>query len=249
MTSSHIIPELAGVALDELGAAFGGAPAAEPPRQPGEDEKKARRRRKRDAKIRRDAERPPESYERFRILSELVGQGRQVVEIADHKARYAMVVLTVLNAGVFFLVTRAHLIADVPPAVKPWLLGFLIAYAGLSFLFMMYAVDCLRPRRLHYTERLPHVETAPGAVAAHLPRGLLFWEAIADYELEDYRRAWSHIHWEQVNGEIVMIAHGMSRLIRAKYVALGRLFAGLALLILLAGLLLSLLTAVSLMQR
>ena len=98
----------------------------------GESDKQARKRRKREAKLRRDSERPPDSFERFRILMEMIGEGRQVVDLADHKARYALVMMGVLNAGVFFLMSRAHLIADLPQSVKPWLTGFLIAYAALS---------------------------------------------------------------------------------------------------------------------
>ena len=39
------------------------------------------------------------SSERFRILIEMVSEGRQVVDLADHKARYALVMMGVLNAG------------------------------------------------------------------------------------------------------------------------------------------------------
>ena len=249
MSSDSVVSTLATVTAEELGAAFGGAPRLEPGVHPGEDEKASRKRRKWEAKIRRDCERPPNSFERFRILAELVSEGRQVVDLADHKARYALVVLGALNAGVFFLIARAHLIADVSPLLKPWLLGFLIVYAGLTFLFILYAVDCIRPRRLPYTELVPRFAPGTDGVKAHVPRGVLFWEGIGTYELADYRRAWSEIHMEQINGEVVGIAHGLALLIRAKYAALGKLFMGLAVLIGLAGMLLVLLTALSLIQQ
>jgi len=44
---------------------------------------------------------------------------------------------------------------------------------------------------------------------------------------------------EQLNAEVVIIAHHESRLIQAKYVALGRLYWGLAALVVLAGILLA----------
>ena len=129
----------------------------------GESDKQSRKRRKREAKVRRDSERPPNSFERFRILMELISEGRQVVDLADHKARYALVVMGVLNAGVFLLMSRAHLFADLPQSVKPWLLGFLITYAALSFVFVLHAIDCLRPRRLHYAQLL----SSAAGLAAH----------------------------------------------------------------------------------
>jgi hypothetical protein len=220
-------------------AALGGTPFPGPEPGPGETDKQARKRRKQDARLRRDAERPPGSFERFRILAELVNEGRQVVALVDHKARYALVVLGVLNAGVFFLMSRGHLFANLPEAVKPWLIGFLITYAALTFLFVYYAVDSLRPRRLQYADVVSIQGSATSPAVRHSPRGILFWETIARYELEDYRAAWSAVSMEELNAEVVIIAHQQARLIRAKYVGLGRLFMGLAILVVLAAVLLS----------
>jgi hypothetical protein len=58
--------------------------------------------------------RPPDSFERFRITAELVAEGRQLVEIADHKARYALIVLGVLNPAVFEVISRPNLLEDHP---------------------------------------------------------------------------------------------------------------------------------------
>jgi len=141
MATRHALPELS---VDErLEAVLG-----------GDHDKHARKRRKREAKQRRDAERPPGSFERFRILSELVDEGRQVIELTDHRARYALVVMSVLNAFVFLVISRSHLLVELPPTSRTWLISFIGVYGGLTFLFVYHAVDCLRPRRLRYTEQL-----------------------------------------------------------------------------------------------
>ena len=221
--------------LEPLPSALGGAPLPQP--ITGEpDDKQARKQRRRELKRRRDAERPPDSFERWRILSELVNEGRQVVDLADHKARYALVVMGVLNAGVFYLMSRAHLFGHLPSAVKPWMIAFLLVYAALTFLFVWHAVDCLRPRQLHYAEKMAGTRSGGQTQA---PRGLLYWEAIAAYDLAAYQRAWSGARMEALNAEVVVIAHHLARLIRCKYVALGRLYAGLAALIALAAMLLA----------
>jgi hypothetical protein len=230
------------LADEVLMAALGGGPLPEPAPATGEHDKQARKRLKHDAKLRRDAERPPESFERFRILSELVNEGRQVVDLVDHKARYSLVVMGVLNAGVFFLMSRSHLLGTMPQTVKPWLIGFMVTYAALTFLFVFYAVDCLRPRRLWYADVMAAHEDSGEPQTRHAPRGILFWETIANYELDAYRRAWSGIRMEQLNAEVVIIAHQQARLIRAKYVALRRLYRGLAVLVILAGILLAVYT-------
>jgi hypothetical protein len=209
-----------------------------------ESDKQARKAHKREAKLRRELERRPDSFERFRILMEMVSEGRQVVDLADHKARYALVIMGVLNAGIFFLMSRAHLIATLPQAVKPWLIGSLIAYAALSFVFVLHAIDCLRPRQLHYSQLLSR---GAGLPARGVQRGLMYWEAIAGYELAVYRHEWDSVRMDQINGEVVVIAHRLALLIRAKYAALGKLYAGLVILVVLAGILLALYTGFALM--
>jgi hypothetical protein len=238
MMGRHADPvETAPAAVDELIAALGGAPLPEPEDLSGETDKQARKRHKQEAKRRRDSERPPDSFERFRILMEMIGEGRQVVDLADHKARYALVIIGVLNAGVFFLMSRAHLVSGIPPAARPWLMGLLIGYALLTFVFVLFAVDCLRPRRLQYAQLL---SVAAGPVAHDARHGLMYWEAIAGYDLETYQRAWGAARMEQINSEVVVIAHRLALLIRAKYAALGRLYVGLVALVVLAAVLLAL---------
>jgi hypothetical protein len=224
-------------APDDLIDALGGAPLPEPAHLIGETDKQARKRHKLEAKRRRDSERPPDSFERFRILMELIGEGRQVVDLADHKARYALVIMGVLNAGVFFLMSRAHLITGVPLAVKPWLMVLLIGYAFLSFVFVLHAIDCLRPRQLHYAQLL---SGAAASSAREMGHGLMYWEAITGYELHAYQHAWGTVRMEQINGEVVVIAHRLALLIRAKYAALGKLYIGLVVLVVLAAVLLAL---------
>ncbi len=211
---------------------YGGAPALARTDPSSDGDKADRKRQKRAEKIRRDAERPPGAFERFRILMEAVDEGRKVVEIVDHKARYALVVMGILNAAVFFILSRAHLLEALPATGRLWLVVFLLGYGGLSFLFVLYAVDSLRPRLLRDTGLLQ--EGAPPAGAGgHGPAGLLYWEAVAGTDLDGYRRAWASTTMEQLNAEVVQVNHHLARLIQAKDQALGRLYLGLTALVVL----------------
>ena len=189
-------------------------------------------------KLRHDAERPPDSFERFRVLAELVKEGRQIVDLVDHRARYALVVVGVLNTGVFVFMSRLRLFDTLPPGARPWLLGCMVAYAAVTFLFLYYTVDCLRPRRLRRTHAMAANGENGSPSTRHASRGVLYWETIADYELDAFQRAWSGIRMEQLNAEVVIIAHQQARIIRGKYVVLGRLYSGLAVLVVLASVLL-----------
>ncbi|HEX6106167.1 MAG TPA: hypothetical protein VFZ26_11325 [Gemmatimonadales bacterium] len=194
------------------------------------DAKEERRRRKRQEKLRRDSARAPDSWERFRILIEVVNQQRNVVEIADHKARYALIVLGVLNAIMFVLLGRGGVFRELPPFLQPWLVGLISVYAALTFAFVLHALDCLRPRELS-GESSAHVHKAG------IP-GLLFWEGILQHDPAALRREWEEVRMSQLNMEAELISYRISHLIKAKYRALHRLYTGLVVLVSLCALLL-----------
>jgi hypothetical protein len=211
------------------------APVARITRPSSERDSAAKERRKRLQKRWRDTVRPPKSFERFRILTELVEEGRQLVEIADHKARYALIVLGVLNAGVYVAITRSDLASAMPPGFRVWFIGALFAYAIATLVLMLYALDCLRPRLLGGAE---HLGGRPS---------LFCWDAIAATDIAAYRAAWSDARMNLINDEAVVVAYRESRIVAAKYRALGRLYAGLSLLVILGGVLLATYAAVRLL--
>ena len=211
--------------MPDLLIAYGGAPESPPDQAEGESEKAAARRRKREARLVRDAHRPPDSFERFKILMEVLSEGRQVVELADHKARYALVIIGVLNTGVFYLLARLDLLEAFPPSLQPWMKGLLILYAVLTCVFVFHAIDALRPRRMKY-------EALVGGAGG--PLGVMYWETIAAQDVETYRREWAGAQMGQINAELVLVAHRLARLIQVKYAALGKLYAGLVVLVLMA---------------
>lgn len=219
--------------------ALGGAPLAEPEPALGEREKGARKRHRRELKRLRDAERPPGAFERFRILAELVKQGNQIIDLVDHRARYALVVLGALNAGVALILSRLQVLGALATDTRMWFIGAMGVYAALTSVCVYFAVECLRPRRMYQPDVGAGRAADAGPGARHASRGILFWETIAAYELDEYQQAWSAIRMEQLSAEVVSLAHRQSRVIRAKYAVLGRLFNGLVLLLVLAGLLLA----------
>lgn len=194
----------------------------------------AEKHRQREEKVRRQSDRPPPPLQRFRIIMEGIDEGRKVIDLADHRARYALVALGVLNAGAFLLISRAHFLGSVAPAARNWMVVLLLIYAALNLLFVLHAIDCLRPRRL--TQALPPGRAISGeqSLPMHEPMGLLFWEAVSRVDLSTYRQAWDHVVMGQVNAEAEAVLHTMARVIQAKYRALGRLYAGLAGLVVLA---------------
>jgi hypothetical protein len=201
-----------------------GADSALPIVQPAkEPDRKAR---KRQAKLRRDAQRPPDSYERFKILLAVIGEQRHVVDLEDHRARYGMIIMGAINAAVYLVVSRATASGHLPSASAPWVMGIGLAYAVASLLFILAAIDGLRPRALQR-------------------KGLLHWEGAVLHDLAEYQAAWSEARMDRLNQEAVLIAHMLAQMIQEKYRANQRLYSGLAVLIVPGAVLLTILAMVS----
>jgi hypothetical protein len=170
----------------------------------------------------------PDDWEQFRVLIESTDQGRRITELVDHKARYAMVFIGVVNAAVIYLASRSSFRSGAPPWMFP-IMGFLVVvYILLTFAFLWHAIQALKPRRLVSQE-------GPGALS-----GVLLWEEIVQRDLGSYREAWSKVTMEELNQELIVIAHSLSLVIQAKYRALGRMYTMLFLVLALATLIIGL---------
>jgi hypothetical protein len=204
-----------------------GTPRIVPGVQPAEAHD--RKGRKREAKRRRDAQRLPDSYERFKILLEVIGEQRHVVDLEDHRARYAMIIMGAINAAVFLVASRVAGNGNLPTALPHWILGVVVGYVTVTLLFILGAVDCLRPRALQR-------------------KGLLHWEGALRHDVAEYETAWSEVRMDQLNREAVLIAHMLARMIHEKYRANLRLYGGLAVLIVLGAVLLTILGVISVIR-
>jgi hypothetical protein len=189
---------------------------------------------KNDKKARRQRQQSMSAREQCRNLWEAVNQARRMVELADHKARYALVVMGVVNAGVFLLATRSeHFIQLVPEGSRPLLSFLIIPFGLISLLFLVDAYNSLRPR--------PPIFVADGPYTnpEDRPKGLIFWDTLLAGSLDRYQHSWQTVHLGQFNNELAAMAYSLAHGIRAKYAALHRLYIELLLIILLAGFILA----------
>lgn len=193
-----------------------------PPANPEEDlaQKQARR----EAKLRSEASRLLDPWERYRALTDAVEEGIDLAEMADRKVRFALVVMAGINVGLFVLVTRPELLALGHAPLKGWLGLYLLAYALVGAYFLLQAVEALRPR----PSRL-----SPGATP--VPVGLRDPDEVPRHDVTSYERAWRDVRFDQLNDELARRNHGLALVNLEKYAALGRLYGGLRVLALLFG--------------
>ncbi len=208
-------------------------PEGAPPVDLGADEAKQR---KKEAKREAESARPLDPRERYRALVDTLEEAMDLVELADRKARFALVIMGALNIAFFFLATRSDLVDYLPDRLRPFLGSYLLVYAGVALFFFLEAIEALRPRRFR-----PHLPYPGDGGPDHYPEGLRYYEDIVVRDLEAYRRAWREVRFGQLNAEVSVQNHIMARINLDKYRSLRRLYGGLRVLTILAGGLLAIL--------
>ena len=114
-----------------------------------------------------EAHRRLDVRDRFRLMTELIDAERKMIEVADHKARFALVIMGALNAVLLLLAVRGH--EWIPQPFRPWLLVVLLPYGALTFVFLLDAVSVLQPHMRMWPEV---AASAPSnCVAPALPSG------------------------------------------------------------------------------
>lgn len=192
----------------------------------GEDPKRL----KREAKLRAESARGLDPWERYRALVDNLDQAMDLVELADRKARFALVIMGALNVAFFVVATRTDLVNEVPARLRPFLAFYLMIYAGVALFFFLEAIESLRPRRFQ-----PHLPYPGEAGPDHYPDGLRYYEDIVTRDVEAYRRAWREVNFGRLNAELAVQNHIIARINMDKYRSLRRLYGGLRVLTMLAG--------------
>ena len=207
-------------------------PAVPPPEdRPAKGPVKLTKKQKKQLK---DNHRQLDSWERYRALTDVLDEALDLVDLADHKARFALIIMTAINAVIFLLGARTDAIKDLPEGVRPWILVGFIFYILTALYFFFQAIESLRPRKSQ-----PQVRYEGADGLGDHPMGIRFYEDILSRDVEAYRRAWREIQIGQLNAELAVQAHALAEINRAKYTALRRLYKGLHIMIFMgAGLLL-----------
>ena len=204
-----------------------------------------RKRRHKEEKLRKEAQRPPDARERLHVLTDLVDEERKVIETADHKARFALVIMGALNLALFLLGSRDRIVSSVPAGAWPWLIVLLVPYGALAFTFLLQAIEVLRPHDGDYAAELGQVGKAGasgGPVGEERPLGLFHWTDILRRGPREYSRSWNEATLGQINAELALLAHALAHVNDAQYKALHRLYRSLYAMTTLAALLLILLS-------
>jgi hypothetical protein len=200
-------------------------PAGEPvQREPRNEEQRAQ-----------EALRPLDPWKRYRALVDAIDEGHQLLEIADRKTRFALLIMGVLNVFAFLLVTRPEMLPLVPEGLRGWLGAFVAVYVLLAIYFLAQAIEALRPRGFD----IPRGSAGPEPLDS--PLRLRDYAYAVERDVESHGRAWNEVTLNELNAELAVQHHVLARTNQHKYAALRRLYGGLYLLTVMSGVLITIL--------
>jgi hypothetical protein len=195
-----------------------------PPLPPEPAEDKDARKREKEAK-RLEAERGPlEPAFRYKAILNALEAGQDLIELADRKARFALVIISVLNAVALVLVVRGG--DSFIPRFGVWgaVTQFeIVSYVLVTIYYIFQAIEALRPRGSGLT-----TDPLPSAGAAGGSMRVLFHGDIVRRDRETYRRLWNEMRMDNLNAELADQLHTIAGINRDKYAALARLYRGVS---------------------
>jgi hypothetical protein len=186
------------------------------------DDKDAKKREK-DAR-RLEAERGLlEPAFRYRAMQNAVEMTQDLIELADRKARFALVIISVLNAVALVVVVRGG--EAVLPRDGVWgaaITAEVVIYVAVTVWYIFQAIEALRPRGAAPTDVQPTV-VQPGASMR-----MLFHGDIVRRPRAEYRRVWDELRMDNLTTELADQLHILSGINQDKYAALARLYRGVS---------------------
>ena len=164
---------------------------------------------------------PPD---RYRALVNAVEASQDLIELADKKARFALVIMSVLNAVAVLLVVRGGS-AVIP---RTGFLGLLVpvefaTYAVVTVYYISQAISALRPRGV----KPPPSTALPATIEPAKSMRVLFYADVLARGREEYRALWNDLRMDNLTTELADQLYTLSIINGQKYSALQRLYFGL----------------------
>jgi hypothetical protein len=179
--------------------------------------------RKKEQKRLLDATRPLNSWERYRALTDALGEAYELIDISNREARFALILMGGLNAVLFVVATRTDLAASLTADQRRWFGVTFVVYAILASHFLLQAIELLRPRKFRPHPHPPN----RAATQEDFPLGIRYYEDVVLRDVDGHWTAWRDVHIGQLNAELAVQLHSFCRSNQDKNIALRRLYAGL----------------------
>jgi hypothetical protein len=168
-------------------------------------------------------------WERYRMLTDFLEYYTDILEMADRKTRFALVILGALNAVNLLLVARPDILSGATPAPGTGTAIYIVIYIVLSLYLFAEAISALRPRVAALNTEMD----AEGLTSRQL-LGVRFISKFNKLSLDDYYELCKNAQYGDVNRELALGLQIVGRVLILKYKAIERLYAGLLILVFLS---------------
>jgi hypothetical protein len=162
--------------------------------------------------------------DRYKALVNAVKAAQDLIELGDKKARFALVIMSVLNAVAVLMVVRG---GDGLIPRKGWIAKLIVvelaAYAVATVYYLSQAITALRPRGV----RPPPLRDLPSEVEPGISMRVLFYADIISRDRLAYRQLWDGLRTDNLTTELADQLYALSQINRVKFAALDRLYFGL----------------------
>jgi hypothetical protein len=138
--------------------------------------------------------------------------------------RFALLIMSVLNAVLVLLVARAG--ESFLPTVGPLAVVVqvqLAAYVLVTVFYVLQAIQALRPRGM----RPPPGASLPSVIEPGQSMRVLFHADVVARSTTEYRQLWENLRMDNLTTELADSLHTLGRITQKKYEALDRLYVGL----------------------
>lgn len=178
-----------------------------------------------------EAEQPLDEWERYRALLDASNEAAAQIGTTAGDTRFALAVMGAFTVFVLLLLTRVDVIRALPPAGRTWMAGLFLVYFATAIGFFIEATGALRPGR--FKPRLWDWTLGDDT----RPAGIRYYEDVTRKSAAEHWQAWHDVRLTQVNAEICVQLHSLSRKNHARHVAVRRLYLGVRLMAAVLGLL------------
>lgn len=162
---------------------------------------------------------------RYKAQINAMKAAQDLLEMGDRKARFALVVMSVLNAVLVLLVARGG--ESFLPRVGP--LAVLVqvelaAYVVVTVFYVLQAIQALRPRGM----RPSAGASLPSVIEPGRSMRMLFHPDVVGRSTAEYRALWDQLRMDNLTTELADSLHALAHITQKKYEALDRLYVGLS---------------------
>jgi hypothetical protein len=168
-----------------------------------------------------DANRPLDSWERYRALNDSLDEAYEQIDLGNREARFALILMGGLNAALIVLASRSPLPQSLTALQRACVTGLLVVYVVVAVRFLLQAIETLRPGKFR-------PQLGRWAVDSEdFPRGVRYYEDVIQRDAEAHWRAWQDVRVGQLNAELAVQFHSLCQKNEHRHLAVRRLYAGL----------------------